>query len=232
MLILAHRGASRDAPENTLRAFSEAFSQHAHGLEFDTYQLHQDIVVFHDRWLHRTTNGTGRVLEQTVSTLRALDAGYGEKIPFLNEVLALCPGNSICNIEIKQLHDVAAWLQGFDEALHSSRLTTDNIIISSFNHRWLRDIKAQRPALQIGALTASFPINGPAFASELGAYSIHVTLDMIEESYVREAHQAGLKVLVYTVDMPEDMLMLKSWGVDGIFTNVPSVARATLGDYL
>lgn len=232
MLILAHRGASRDAPENTLRAFNEAFAQHAHGLELDTYQVARDIMVFHDRWLHRTTNGNGRVADQTVAMLRTLDAGWGERIPFLRDVLAMVPARSVMNIEIKHLHDVPSWLGEFDEGLHHSVLTTDDIIISSFNHRWLHEIKQHRPAMRIGALTANYALSGPQFAVELGAYSLHVTLDMIEEEYVREAHQAGLKVMVYTVDMPEDMLMLKSWGVDGIFTNVPAIARATLGGYI
>ena len=82
--------------------------------------------------------------------------------------------------------------------------------------------------MKIGALTATYPENGLGFADDLSAYSLHMALDVVDEVYVTEAKQAGLKVLVYTVDHPQDIKMLKSWDVDGIFTNVPDIARDVL----
>ncbi len=228
MWILGHRGASAAAPENTLAAFSLAMAQHATGIELDTYQVEDNNVVIHDRWLNRTTNGKGMVTSHSLSQLRTLDAGQGEVIPLLGEVFAVLPQHAIVNVEIKHLSDVTMWLNAIRSDLTNSAFPIDNIIVSSFNHRWLRRIKADWPEVNIGALTATYPENGLGFAQDLDAYSLHMALDVVDEYYVREAQQAGLRVLVYTVDYPDDMLMLKAWGVDGIFTNVPDLARRTL----
>ncbi|MDC8832145.1 glycerophosphodiester phosphodiesterase [Alteromonas gilva] len=228
MWILGHRGASAAAPENTLAAFSLAMSQLATGVELDTYQVENNNVVIHDRWLNRTTNGKGMVTSHSLSQLRKLDAGHGEVIPLLGEVFTLMPPHAIINVEIKHLTDISLWLSAIHNDLSSSGFPTENVIVSSFNHRWLRHIKGAWPEVKIGALTATYPENGLGFANDLDAYSLHMALDVVDEYYVREARQAGLKVLVYTVDYPDDMLMLQAWGVDGIFTNVPDLARRTL----
>ncbi|NVK58074.1 MAG: glycerophosphodiester phosphodiesterase [Alteromonadaceae bacterium] len=228
MWILGHRGASAAAPENTLAAFSLAMAQHATGVELDTYQVQHNNVVIHDRWLNRTTNGKGMVTSLSLAQLRQLDAGQGEVIPLLGEVFSLLPQHAIVNVEIKHLTDTTTWLNAIHNDLDNSGFPVHNIIVSSFNHRWLRHIKADWPEVRIGALTATYPENGLGFAQDLDAYSLHMALDVVDEYYVREAQQAGLKVLVYTVDYPDDMLMLLSWGVDGIFTNVPDVALRTL----
>ena len=81
MWILGHRGASKAAPENTLAAFALAMAQQAHGIEIDTYQVDGKIVVIHDRWLNRTTNGDGMVTSHSLDYLRSLDVGHGEPHP-------------------------------------------------------------------------------------------------------------------------------------------------------
>lgn len=229
MWILGHRGASKAAPENTLAAFSLALAQHAHGIELDTYQVDGQIVVIHDRWLNRTTNGAGLVTGQTLPYLMSLNAGNGERIPLLQDVFSLLPHTALFNIEIKHLHCTDSWIATVQQGIRQSGFPVENIIISSFNHRWLRSIQQAWPGVKIGALTATYPENGLGFAEDLSAYSLHMALDVVDENYVREAKQAGLKVLVYTVDHPQDMIMLADWGVDGIFTNVPDIAVNTLG---
>ena len=228
MWILGHRGASSSAPENTLAAFALAMEQKATGIEFDTYQVGSDIVVIHDRWLNRTTNGSGMVTSHSLDYLRSLDAGNGQQIPLLREVFSSLPAHAIMNVEIKHLSHLNTWLDTYQKCLSACQLPAENVIVSSFNHRWLRQIKAAIPATRIGALTATYPENGLGFADDLDAYSLHMALDVVDEYYVKEAQQAGLKVLVYTVDYPEDMLLLQQWGVDGIFTNKPDLARHTL----
>lgn len=228
MWILAHRGASRRAPENTLRAFRLALHQGVDNVEFDTYQVEGEIMIFHDRYLRRMTGAEGRISDATVDGLRQLDAGQGEPVPYLSEVLGLYPANAICNIEIKALYDVDSWLNALDSALRGTALTYDNLIISSFNHRYLQQISQRSPTLKIGALSASYPLEGVAFATALSAYSVHIAGDVVDHHYVTMAKNAGLKVLVYTVDEPDEMRMLANWGVDGIFTNVPDIAKAVL----
>lgn len=230
MLILGHRGASAHAPENTLAAFRLAMSQGANGIELDTYQVDDEIVVIHDRWVNRTTNGHGRVIEHKLNDLLKLDAGNGATIPLIAEVLNSLPTTAILNIEIKQLQDVASWLNCLSVALSNSPLTIHNLVISSFNHKWLRAIKQAWPTVKIGALSASYQEDPVTFATVLNAYSVHFALDIVDRNIVYLAKQAGLQVWVFTVDHPQDMLMLNQWGVDGIFTNVPQLALNTMSN--
>ncbi|MGL4971324.1 MAG: glycerophosphodiester phosphodiesterase family protein, partial [Cetobacterium sp.] len=110
MYILAHRGASGTAPENTIAAFKKAIIDGCDGFEFDVQQTKDGkLVVFHDWTLERTSNGKGYVREHTLDELKELDAGSwfgeefkGEKIPTLEETLDLIPDNMLINIELKE----------------------------------------------------------------------------------------------------------------------------------
>lgn len=225
MLIIAHRGASRAAPENTLPAFRLALQQGAEGIELDTYQVGDDIVVFHDRYLERTTNGTGRLINKSVCALGQLNAGQGASIPLLGDVLSIIDAPLLINIEIKGLTDATRWLAYFLRALKPTGLSMSDILVSSFNHCWLRDLKVIQPELQIGALTASYPLAGCQFAQTLGAYSVHVDMDVVDKALITDAHRRGMKIFVYTVDRAEDWQDLLEWGADGFFTNIPDAAK-------
>lgn len=228
MQIIGHRGASKDKPENTLAAFREAFAQGADAIEFDVYQHHNESFVFHDRYLHRTTNGKGRFIDTSPATIRQLDAGQGQSIPRLDEALQCMVPGTWCNIELKFVYDVPSWLNNLDHAITHSGITADRLLISSFNHHYLDSIKKCRPYLKVGALTASYSSLSIQEALAIDAYSLHVALDVISPQYVNAAQQAGLKVYVYTVDGKQDIQELALWGVDGIFTNVPYFARSVL----
>lgn len=228
MLVFAHRGASAVAPENTLSAFNLAFEHGAQGIEFDTYQHMGGIVVFHDKTLSRTTNGTGALLDTPFHHLRSLDAGQGQQIPTLTETLATLPPDHWCNIEIKHLDNVAKWVDDVKQAIAVHGINPQHLLISSFNHHWLKAISEQWPEVKIGALTASYELLPFTSAKILCAYSVNIALDIANREFVEAAIEAGFKVFVYTVDDEEDMKMLKSWGVSGIFTNVPQRASQVL----
>ena len=230
MLIFAHRGASKAAPENTLRAFKLAFEQDADGIEFDTYQHESGIIVFHDRTLTRRARETGYLLDTPWQSLKQMDIGDGERIPSLHETLECVPGSKWCNIEIKHLHDVDSWVNDVKAAVKQSSISADKLLISSFNHHWLKAITHLWPEVKIGALTASYELDCTASARALSAYSLNIALDAVDKQFVQTALQEGFDVFVYTVDEPRDMLMLKEWGVTGIFTNLPNVALNTLSD--
>lgn len=228
MLIIAHRGASADAPENTLKAFSLAFQQHADGIEFDTYQHDDAIVVFHDKTLERTTNGSGQLLQTPLTQLKQLDAGDGEVIPTLEEVMACLPSGALCNIEVKHLHNADTWVRYVKRVIKDTQVNPNTILISSFNHHWLNDISRLWPEINIGALTATYALDATYCARQLNAKSIHIALDVVTAEFVDTARQSGLDVYVYTVDAQEDMQQLQQWGVTGIFTNVPDFAKKVL----
>lgn len=221
MLVFAHRGASGTEPENTLRAIKAALDVNCDGIEIDIFEADQTLFVIHDRWLHRTTTGSGQIYQHNTDYLRSLDAGLGEKIPTLDEVLALVNGQCVLNIELKGVNNINLLFSSLDNALKNTAMTVKNILISSFNHPLLQTLHQQRPEFAIGALTASCPFDYAKFAKQLNAYSVHIDIDFINQAFVDDAHQRGLKVFVYTLDELEDIKAMKSLGVDGIFTNFP-----------
>jgi len=228
MRIIAHRGASTKAPENTLKAFKLAFQQLSDGIEFDTHQHSEGIIAFHDKTLERTSNGKGFLLDTPLSRLKQLDVGEGESIPCLHEILDILPKDALCNIEIKHLNNVDTWVAEVKKAIEEANINEDNLLISSFNHHWLVQIRQRWPRVNIGALTATYALDPTYCARAIKATSINISIDVINADFINDAKRNGLDIYVYTVDIPEDMLKLKQWGVTGIFTNVPDVAQHVL----
>lgn len=226
MLIFAHRGASGTEPENTLRAIKAALDADVDGIEIDIYEADNTLFVIHDRWLHRTTTGNGQISHHKTEYLRSVDAGLGEKIPTLDEVLSLVAGKCILNIELKGIENINLLLSYLDHALNTSTLAVENILLSSFNHHLLATIHQQRAEFAIGALTACYPLDYAKFAEQLNAYSVHLDVNFISRHFVEDAHKRGLKVFVYTVDEPDDIHAMQALGVDGIFCNFPTRAKS------
>lgn len=228
MLIFAHRGASGVEPENTLRAIQAALDAKVDGIEVDIHQVDNKLFVIHDRWLHRTTTGNGQISHHKYEHLRSLDAGLGETIPMLDEVLSLIAGKCLINLELKGVNNIALLFDYIDHAINTTKLSTNDILLSSFNHRLLNNIQQQRVEFNIGALTACYPLDYAKFAEQLNAYSVHLNVNFISQNFVDDAHQRGLKVFVYTVDEPDDINSMKTLGVDGIFSNFPTRAKSHL----
>jgi len=228
MLIFAHRGASADAPENTLLAIDQALIQQADGIEIDIYQLGNELVVIHDRWVSRTTNGNRPLSDYTLKELQALDAGQGQFVPTLWQVLQRVNGQCLMNIEVKGVHDVSLVNECINKAVSELNFIPEQFIISSFNHHLLLAFKSIAPTIKIGALTACNPLDHARFAEEMQAYSVNADMSFIDQAFVADAHSRGLKMFVYTVDEPEDLLRLRAWGVDGVFSNGPAKAKLVL----
>ncbi len=224
MLIFAHRGASGVEPENTLRAIQAALDANVDGIEIDIHQVDDKLFVIHDRWLHRTTSGKGQIVQHSYEHLRSLDAGDGEVIPTLDEVLSLVAGKCTINLELKNITNINLLFKYIDEALIATKLEVEDIVLSSFNHRLLYLIHQKMPQYLLGALTASYPLEYAKFAEQLNAFSVNLDINFISENFVKDAHQRGLKVFVYTVDEIEDINAMKAIGVDGIYSNFPSRA--------
>jgi glycerophosphoryl diester phosphodiesterase len=229
MLIFAHRGASADAPENTLLAIQEALNQDADGIEIDVHQLEDSLVVIHDRWVGRTTNGIGLLEDYSLQGLQQLDAGLGQPVPFLWQVLQLVAGRCQINIEMKGVTLPSLVAQCILQAQQQLGFSAEQFIVSSFNHPLLVSFKALAPQIKIGALTGCIPIDYAQFAQQMGAYSVNADLCFIDQAFVQDAKSRGLKVYVYTVDDQRDLLRMKSWGVDGVFSNHPAKAKYLLG---
>lgn len=223
LLCIGHRGAAGHAPENTLSSIEKALALGADWIESDVYAVEGKLVVIHDDRLEHTTDGSGYVLEQTLEYLRSLNAGNGEQIPFLSEVFDLVSKRAGINIELKGPGTATPTAALIREYIRHHDWQYDQLLVSSFNHHELHTIKQLLPDIRIGALTASIPLNYAAFAEDLGAYSINVSLSFINQEFVDDAHRRNLKVYVYTVNHPEDLLRMKSLGVDGVFTDYPEI---------
>ena len=231
MLVIAHRGASGHEPENTLRAIKKTLEANVDGIEIDLHQIEGEIIVIHDRWLHRTTSGKGQINEHTFNDLRNLDAGKGEFIPTLLEVFATVAGKCFINLELKGIYDLELLYQQLHLAQTKYGFSTQQLLISSFNHRLLDKIKKQHPEYLIGALTACYPLDYALFAERLHAYSVHLDVNFISEHFVNDAHQRNLKVFVYTVDEIADIDAMKKLGVDGIFSNYPTESKSYIAHH-
>lgn len=229
MLIFAHRGASADAPENTLLAIDQALLQQADGIEIDVFQLGNELVVIHDKWVSRTTNGNCLLTDYTLEELQTLDAGQGQFVPTLWQVLQHVRGQCLVNIEVKGVDDVSLINACINKAVTQLNFKPEHFIVSSFNHHLLLAFKIIAPTIKIGALTGSNPLDHARFGEDLQAYSVNADISFIDQAFVIDAHSRGLKMFAYTVDEPEDLLRLKAWGVDGVFSNGPAKAKLVLG---
>lgn len=226
MQIIAHRGASGFYPENTLLAIEQALLAKADGIEIDVFCVENQLVVIHDENVSRTTNGTGLLRDFTLTQLQQLDAGSGQQVPTLWQVLQLVNNQTLLNIELKGADTAEPLLELLRKAETELSTDPDKLLISSFNHHLLKQIQNHRPELKLGALTASLPLDYAAFASELGAWSVNCDKGFINRQMVQDAHQRGLQVLVYTVNDEVTAAQMQQLGVDGIFCNYPLEARS------
>lgn len=228
MLIFAHRGASADAPENTLLAVQKALEQKADGIEIDVYQLGSELVVIHDQWVSRTTDGHGLLTDYSLQELQKLDAGHGQFVPTLWQVLDVVRGQCLVNIEVKGVQDVSLIIECINKAVNQLAFNYEQFSISSFDHHCLVRVKNLAPTIKIGALTASKPLTYAKFAEELQAYSVNADITFVDQAFVQDAKTRGLKIYVYTVDQTADLLRLEQWGVDAVFSNGPAKAKLSL----
>ncbi|RUO76596.1 glycerophosphodiester phosphodiesterase [Idiomarina tyrosinivorans] len=228
MIIWAHRGASFEAPENTLAAFSRALDAGADGIELDVFAVDGERFVFHDRYLERLTATAGRLQDLTADQIRQLKVFGQQTIPTLRETLAHIAGRCLVNIELKGDVPAADLLSDVQYGIEHCQFSWSQLLVSSFNHHWLKRIKQQCPQLSIGALTTCCPLDYCEFAERLQATSVHIDVGFITPELVADGHQRGLKVYVFTVDEAHDIEELHALGVDGIFTNHPNHTKNVL----
>jgi glycerophosphoryl diester phosphodiesterase len=223
--VIAHRGASGTAPENTLAAFQRAEALGAHMIELDV-QLSRDaeVVVFHDTRLERTTNGRGAVGERTLAALRRLDAGawfaprfVGERVPTLVEVLRAVA--LPVNVELKPgIHDLEERVLA---AVHAAQ-ALGRVLFSSFDPCALERLRARAPEASLAVLWQTQPISDALrLAKRVVARALHLRKDAATAETLASAVAAGLTVSVWTVNDPAEIRRLAAGGVTGVFTDYP-----------
>jgi glycerophosphoryl diester phosphodiesterase len=232
-LVIARRGASAEAPENTIAAFELALAQGADGLLLDVH-LSQDNhpVVINDFTLERTTDGTGPVRQLTVRELKRLDAGgwrgrrfRGQRIQTLQEVLERFRDRTRFWIELRGGSDV---YPGIEECVVSTVEiydVLDRALLQSVDAETLARIRSLNRELRVARIVREQAAHG-------GLGAVHaICLDGHgwQESLVGEALAAGLDCYVGTVDEPTEMKRLLRSGVTGIITDRPDLLRNRLG---
>lgn len=234
MIIMAHRGYSSKAPENTMPAFELAMEAGSGGIELDVHLTKDgEVVVIHDDVLNRTTNGKGQVEEFTMAELKELDAGSwfspefkGTKLPTLREVLELISQhNVLLNVETK----TALGFEQLNEKLApllDEYAMWEKTIISSFNHYALVHIKTIRPQARTGILYNCALVNPWVYAKSIGASALHAYHRTVIPELVQVAQQNGMMVNVWTVDEAVDIERVTLAKVDSIITNVPGRAQS------
>lgn len=221
MIRIGHRGAMGYAPENTLLSFEKAIPL-CDMVELDVYVCKTgEVIVFHDIYLDRCTNGSGYVFDKTFDELRALDAGQGQQIPTLQEVLDLVDNRVKVNIELKGNDTAAPVHKILQPYLASKKYQPEDFVISSFNHPELLIFHSLASAIPLGCLISCIPADLAAIGASVHATYLNVCGEFISEALVQDAHRRGLKVLVWTINQPADIAHMKSLDVDGIFSNYP-----------
>jgi len=217
--VTGHRGAAGLEPENTLRSIRKAIELGVDRVEIDI-RVTKDgyLVVIHDEKVDRTTNGHGYVKDLTFNELRRLDAGKGERIPTLEEVLGLTKGKVTLQVELKAREATEPTVR-----LIERNDAEREVIITSFMHELLRRVHDLNPTLRTGALF--FDAQGDICQRALDVHSeaIHVYYRNVDSKLIEDAHREGLKVAVWNPDELEDMKKMISLGVDVIGTNRPDI---------
>jgi glycerophosphoryl diester phosphodiesterase len=237
--VIAHRGASGHAPENTFAAFRRAVELGAGFIETDLHLTRDGrFVAIHDPILDRTTNGRGPVSALTLAQLRRLDAGHwydrefsGERIPTLEDILAFSREHDVVfYLEIK--YDVA-W--GMHHALVAAIQNAGNAartIVISFEPSTLKEVRDLDASIMVGLLVdEESTAKKPDFvktATDCGARQLCMHSTMLTEQSVERAHEADLLVAGWTINEADQMRAAIRAGVDGIMTDLPDRLRALL----
>ena len=232
MKIIAHRGSSGNAPENTAASMNMAVESGCDGIETDL-QLTKDkkVVVFHDWNVNRTTDGTGNIKDLTFEELSKLDNGSwfdekfkGERIIKLEELLDIVPEDITLNLELKSIGDDFRGLEEEVIKILNTKKRKNNIIISSFNHKVLENVRKLDKDIKLGILYEGYLLNLGKYIENLNLdiYSVHPSCNYINQELVDEVHDLGLKLYAWTVNDKETVVRLEEYGIDGVITNYPS----------
>lgn len=229
-LIWGHRGASADAPENTLLAFRLAREQGADGIELDAQRCASgEVVVLHDESLGRTTRFAGLVTETPYAKIRTLDAGRGERVPLLAEVLEEFPLR--VNVELKcERADDRGLTAEVVRVVREAR-AAERVLLSSFNPLCLARARLLAPEVPRALLFESeqqWPLRSALAAPLLAVAALHPEHVLATPERVRRWRARGYAVACWTVDDPALALRLATSGVTGLITNRPALLLEAL----
>ncbi|MEI5010403.1 MULTISPECIES: glycerophosphodiester phosphodiesterase family protein [unclassified Streptomyces] len=218
-LTIGHRGVMGVEPENTLRSFARAERAGMDAIELDVH-LSKDgaLVVMHDADVDRTTDGTGPIAEKTLAELRELDAGQGERIPVLEEVLDAV--SAPLQVEIK---DAAAARVLADVMV--KRDLVERIEVTSFQDDAVREIAALVPGVRTALVASRWGSDIVERAQAVGAPTLALNIRRLTLETVERAHDEGLRVIGWVVNTQEHLRLVRALELDGATTDFPEIRR-------
>jgi glycerophosphoryl diester phosphodiesterase len=238
-MVYAHRGGAALAPENTLVACQTGLDAGADGIELDVrLSLDGVAVLMHDATLDRTTDAAGPVDRRTAAELAALDAGFrferdgatpfrgrGIGVPSLRDVLGRHRETSLI-VELKSSHPRLA--RAVVEEIHAAG-AVGRVTVGSFQKGALDAVRALDPAIRTGADTDEVRsgldgVRASPIFEVFQVPEVYAGMRVVTPEFIVRAHDAGVKVVVWTVNRPDDMSRLLAWGVDGLITDRPDLA--------
>jgi glycerophosphoryl diester phosphodiesterase len=237
--VIAHRGVSALAPENTMAAFAKAREYGLRWLELDvTVASCGTVVVIHDDDLQRTTNGVGKITDFTYDYLKSLDAGSwfaeefsNEKIPTLKDVLLFLNQNQMgANIEIKSYPGKEAWL--VKRVLEDIKIYANHdtpLLMSSFSKTVLKQVRHQDTHIPLGFLMSEWDENYHDFCNEISATHICIEHHLLFSERVKQLKSGGRFVFAYTVNEVARAKVLFAFGVDAVFSDCSREILSELG---
>lgn len=229
-LIIGHRGASADAPENTLAAFALALEQGADGIELDVQLCADGVpIVMHDETVDRTCDGRGRVSDLTLAELRRFTIENEHAIPTLDDVFRQFGREMLYNIELKALGFDDGGLARAVAATIDAHSTGDRVLVSCFSPFILRQARQILPGhIPVGLLRErDWLRSGHALVQ---AQADHPHHELVDADMMAWARRKELRVNVWTVDEPPEAQRLARLGVQGIITNRPALIRQAVGE--
>jgi len=223
-IVVAHRGASAYEPENTLRAIRLALAQGAPAVEVDVRRTKDGaLAVLHDETVNRTTDGSGSIAGLTLDQIRRLDAGRGERVPTLDEVLDTVKGRALAVVEIKER---GLWRPVVE--LVRDHYDPRGVIVVSFHRSEIADLRGTHPEIRRGALFVYAVSDVLTWTVEAQADFAGLRHDMVTREFADSLHQAGRSLLVWTVNDAERARAVAALGADFIATDAPDVILRAL----
>jgi glycerophosphoryl diester phosphodiesterase len=220
MLRIGHRGARAYEPENTLRSFGKALEMGVDAVEFDVRKTRDNhLVVIHDADVKRTTDDKGLVADLTLKEIKELSTEKGEKIPTLEEALDFLDGKVKILIELKETGSEEQVLK----TVHAKK-AEKNVVITSFLEDAIKKTRKLDDEIETGLIYAKHP-HPEKTALELKANYLVSLYRFMHTANVEKAHRNGLKVIVWTINTPEEAAEYAKKGVDGIATDKPDILK-------
>lgn len=220
-LVIAHRGASGHAHENSATAFRRAVELRADAVELDIHATADGVLLVHH---DAEVPGVGVIGEVSAEALARHRLPNGEPIPTLAEALGLLPGLAVW-VEIKTL------APGMDQRLLDTLdagPTPDRYAVHAFDHRIIARLGERRPELRRGVLLASYLLDTLPILHSVGADTLWMATDLIDAALVAELHDDGMEIIAWTANDDREVRRLVRLGVDGICANSPDRVRAAL----